>query len=534
MIEKPRLKRGLTLLDAVMFGVGGAIGSGWLFAAATSSGYAGPAEVLSWLIAAIMIIIITLPYAEYGAMLRSAGVSARFGYFSHGKYAGFLGGWALFLWTVMIPPIEAVAVAEYAYYYLPWIYNPATGLLTPAGVGVAILLMLFFMALNYAGINYLGRFNTALTFLKVIVPLVTIVLAFAFLFHSGNFVSYHGGFAPFGLSGIVIAIPATGILFSYGGYRQVADMAGEIKDPQRNVPRAVIATLLIQSVVYVLASASFVGAINWSKLGITPGDWSSIASLGSPYATLFKAGAASVTGTLAALLSAWVIILLVTAIYSPAGTLGLYLTGGARIIYGFSEMKTFPSVFTRITRRGAPWNALILTFILGVLFMVPYPSWVTLVDFVVVAASANFALAAVSLPALRTLYADAERPFKLPAARAWSFVAFVASSLLIYWATWPVAGYALTATLAGTVIYAYYHYTQKLGSQHIKSGIWFPVFLIFIMVMSYVGGKPTGGLGVIPYPYDILVLVLVDIVFYVWGVMSRLEKREIEIPAATE
>ncbi|MEM3671429.1 MAG: APC family permease [Thermoprotei archaeon] len=529
MLEKPGLKRGLTLLDAVMFGVGGAIGSGWLFAAATSSGYAGPAEVGSWLIAAVMIIIITLPYAEYGGMMRSAGVSAKFGYYSHGNYAGFLGGWAIFLWTVMIPPIEAVAVAEYAAYYAPWIYNSTTGLLTPAGVGVAILLMLLFMGLNYAGVNYVGRFNTALTFLKVIVPSVTIVMALVFLFHAGNFVSLKGGFAPFGLTGVVIAIPATGILFSFGGYRQVADMAGEIKNPQRNVPRAVILTLLIQSVVYVLASASFIGALDWSKLGIAPGDWASVATMKSPYATLFSAGAASATGALAALLSAWVVVLLVTAIYSPAGTLGLYLTGGARIIYGFSEMKTFPSVFTKVTRRGAPWNALILAFILGVLFMVPYPSWVTLVDFVVVAASANFALAAVSLPVLRTLYPDTDRPFKLPYASAWSFVAFVASSLLIYWATWPVTGYALTATIAGSVIYGFYHFKQKLDVKHIKSGLWFPVFLLFILIMSYVGGKPTGGLGVVPYPYDILVLVIADIAFYFWGIGSRLKKRELEI-----
>lgn len=111
------LKRGLSLSDAALFGVGGAVGSGILFAAADGTSYAGPGVMLSWIIAAIIIVVVTIPYAEFSAMASRAGISARIAYYSYGKLGGFLSGWGLFLWAVVIPPIEAVAVSTYAAFY---------------------------------------------------------------------------------------------------------------------------------------------------------------------------------------------------------------------------------------------------------------------------------------------------------------------------------------------------------------------------------------------------------------------------------
>ncbi len=125
---KTGLKRGINTHDAIMFGVGGAVGSGILFAAAGGTGYAGPAVIISWILTAVFIVLVTLPFAEYSAMFPRSGISARIAYYSYGSYGGFISGWALFIWAVTIPAIEAVAVSEYAAFYVPQLYNSTTGL----------------------------------------------------------------------------------------------------------------------------------------------------------------------------------------------------------------------------------------------------------------------------------------------------------------------------------------------------------------------------------------------------------------------
>ncbi|WP_241810779.1 hypothetical protein [Cuniculiplasma divulgatum] len=85
------MKRGITTGQTIMFGVGGAVGSGILFAAGGLV-YAGPADIVSWILTAIFIVLVTLPFAEYSAMFPRSGISARVAYYSYGSYGGFLSG----------------------------------------------------------------------------------------------------------------------------------------------------------------------------------------------------------------------------------------------------------------------------------------------------------------------------------------------------------------------------------------------------------------------------------------------------------
>ena len=510
--ESGHLKRGFTLQDAAMFGVGGAVGSGILFAAAGGTRYAGPAVVLSWIIAAIMIIIITLPYAEFSAMAPKSGISARISYYSLGSYGGFLSGWALFLWAVMIPPIEAVAVATYASYWAPQLYNSSLGVLSPLGILVAILITVFFVLLNYSGVSKLGKFNTGLTWLKVAVVVLFIIVLPLLIFHPANFST--GGFVPFGWSGVFIAIPATGILFSFGGYRQVADMAGEIKNPKRNLPLAIGTTLGVQSILYVLMAIVIVGSVSWRGLKAAPGTWSSVASLGSPLADIMRGNLSFVSPAVGGLLGVLIVIFLLFAVFSPFGTFGIYLTGASRIIFGFAKEKALPGIFTKTNKNGVPIYSIALVAIVGIIFLIPLPSWYLLVDFVVVAAVVNFAIVTTSLPIMRKLYPDVERPFKIPGAKYWSLVAFIFSTLLIYWSTYPVTLYALVATLAGSIVFIYQGTSTKWANLGIKHSFWIPIYIIGLIVLSYIGGVQTGGMGYVSFPYDIVLVAVYAVLFW--------------------
>ncbi|MHB1708493.1 MAG: APC family permease [Thermoplasmataceae archaeon] len=505
------LKRKFTLFDAALFGIGGAIGSGILFAAAFGTAYAGAAVVISWIIAAIMIVIVTIPYAEISSMAPRAGISARISYYSYGTYGGFLSGWSLFLWAVMIPPIEAVAVSEYAAYYIPALYSG--GYLTSYGIGLSILITVMFVFINLAGISKLGRFNSALTWVKIASVVILIVMVPLLVFHPSNFTV--PSFLPsIGWKGVFIAIPATGILFSFGGYRQVADMAGEIKNPKRNVPLAIGITLAVQSVFYVLMSIVIIGSVNWHSLGVSQGNWSAVSNLSSPLADLMKGSLGTLAGDPAIMLSGLIFLALIFAIYSPLGTFGVYLTGSSRIIFGFSREDAMPEVLGKTDKRGVPVYAIVLVAIIGDLFLIPLPSWESLVDFVVVAAVVNFALVAASIPIIRKLHPNVERSFKVPAFKLWSLVAFVVSSLLIYWATYPTTLYAITATLLGSVVFLYQASKMHWKNLGIKNSIWIPVYLIGLLVLSYIGSLSTGGIGVLHFPYDVFVVIVYGVVFW--------------------
>ena len=511
-IEKgSALKRKFTLFDAALFGIGGAIGSGILFAAALGTAYAGAAVIISWIIAAIMIVIVTIPYAEFSSMAPRAGISARISYYSYGTYGGFLSGWALFLWAVMIPPIEAVAVSEYAAYYVPALYS--NGFLTPYGIGLSILITVVFVFINLAGISKLGKFNSALTWIKIGSVITLIIMVPLVVFHPSNFTV--PSFLPtIGWKGVFIAIPATGILFSFGGYRQVADMAGEIKNPKRNVPLAIGITLAVQSVFYVLMSIVIIGSVNWESLGVSQGQWGAVADLSSPLAILMQKNLSTLTGDPAVVLSGLIFLALIFAIYSPLGTFGVYLTGSSRIIFGFSREDAMPKVLGKTDKRGVPVYAIILVAIIGDLFLIPLPSWESLVNFVVVAAVVNFALVAASIPIIRKLHPNVERSFKVPAFKLWSLIAFVVSSLLVYWAMYPTTLYAISATLLGSIVFLYQASKMHWKNLGIKNSIWIPIYLLGLLLISYIGSDSTGGIGILHFPYDVFTVIIYGIAFW--------------------
>src|SRR5580693_4531552 len=108
-----RLPRSVGFWGLMFVSLGSIIGSGWLLGALNAATVAGPASVLSWALAAAMLAVLALVYAELGATYPVAGGSARFSYYSHGKVAGFTAGWASWLQAAFIAPIEVLAAIKY-------------------------------------------------------------------------------------------------------------------------------------------------------------------------------------------------------------------------------------------------------------------------------------------------------------------------------------------------------------------------------------------------------------------------------------
>lgn len=507
---KPRYRRELSLLDLTMASLGGIIGSGWLFASQAAANLAGPSALISWLIGGVAVILIGLCYAELGGMLPEAGGIARYPQYTHTTMVSYLMAWAAYLAYVSVPPIEATAVIQYLAKtptsggWVPGIF--VNGSLTGWGFVVAAALLVLFILINNAGVRMFKYINTPVTIWKFVVPALTIIVLLATA-HQGTVPKAAGGFAPFGLNGTFAAVSSSGIIFSYLGFRQAVDLAGEAKNPARDVPRAIIAAIVIGAVVYFFLQFAFLHAVPGSQLA---GGWAKV-SFSAPFANL-----ATVVNL------AWLAFLLhVDGIISPGGTGLVYTTTTARVAYAMSANQYFPRVFGRLSKRvGVPMPALILGLILGFLFLLPFPSWSKLVGFVSSATVLTYIIGPVALMVLRRDAPDVVRPTRIGGASVIAPLAFIVATLVIYWSGWPTTGIVLGAALGGLMFYLIYfdlYVNQKVWTaKEIGGGLWLVIFLVLLGILSYLGSF--GGISAIPNPWDELVAAALGLVAFYVGV----------------
>ena len=360
----PRPERSTSLvrevgkIGLIWASVGSIIGSGWLFGAQKGLIAAGPAAIISWVIGGVMIMVLALIHAELGGMYPVSGGTARFPHYAFGGAAGASFGWFSWLQAATVAPIEVSAMIEYAgHWSFAQSWLKVNGTLTTSGLIVAVVLMAILTAVNFLGVKMLAATNSAMTWWKIAVPLLTILVLALFNFHGSNFTAADG-FNPNGLHGILLAVATSGIIFSYLGFEQADQLAGEAKNPKKDIPFAIIGSILIGMVVYILLQVAFLVALPPEAIGKT---WD---ETGHGLYTTFTGPFAEV----ATLLSlGWLAtIIYIDAIVSPAGTGLIYITGSSRVSYGLSRNGYVPTPFEWTSKRGVPWVGLIAAFITGV------------------------------------------------------------------------------------------------------------------------------------------------------------------------
>ena len=233
--SQPQLKRHVGVVGLLFASVGSIIGSGWLFGALNASQQAGPAAIISWVFGAILIMLIALCYAELGTMFPLSGGVVRFPHMAFGNFASFTSGWITYVAVGTTAPIEVEAALQYGTQYADFttkhtIDGESVYTLTPLGYAAAVVLMAIFVVINYYGVRWFARINNALVSWKLFIILLVIVAFFVTAFHGENFTSH--GFTPSGWHGVFTAIATSGIVFSYLGFRQGIELAGETDNPQ--------------------------------------------------------------------------------------------------------------------------------------------------------------------------------------------------------------------------------------------------------------------------------------------------------------
>jgi amino acid transporter len=518
--EGRRLQRDVSSIGLLFFSLGSIIGSGWLFTPLVATQIAGPAAIIAWVIGGAVMLILALVHAELGGMYPVAGGSARYPHFSFGSMAGFAIGWIVWVGSVTVAPIEVLAVTTYGVHFFPWmmVEQAGTEVLTGPGIVVSVILMAVFTVINLLGVGSMAKSNNVIMIWKIAIPFLAIIVLIAVAFNGSNFTAAEG-FGPFGASGILLAVGTAGVIFAYQGFEQAIQLGGETRNPGRNIPLAVIGSMIIGVIMYIALQIAFVG-------GLHPEDYTNgWANLSFPQDAGPFAGLAAAAGL------GWLALLLyIDALVSPGGTGLIYVGASSRLSFALGRNHYIPHQFGYLTEGGVPIVSIIFSFIVGCIAFLPFPAWSALVEFITSATVMGYAAVPLALGAMRRQEPDHPRPFKLPAGELFAVGAFIIANLVIYFTTWDTLWRLYIAIAVGFVLLAIgrvINPSEFIPSLDFRSSSWLWPYFIGLAVISYLSPTDFGGIGVIPFGLDIAIVAAFSIAIYYYAMSVRLTPEEV-------
>lgn len=491
------LKREITGANVLIAAAGGMIGSGWLFSPYISAQMAGSNALISWIIASLFMLLIALPLCELGAMFPFSGGITNYPGFTHGTDVGFMFAWTSWLSYVVMTPIEIQAILQYGSHFFPILLVKESAIFKLSGYGylAGFSIMLFVVFLNSYGIRLLVECNRIVSIIKFIVPAIAIV----------SLISVAKPFANISLSlstsqdwvNIFTALSTGGVAFAFTGFQNGLMLAGEVQNPQRNIPLAILGAVLVGFILYF--------ALQYSLLVAMPGEF---LSKGWQHLSIPGDSAPLVGLSLLVGLGGVATLLLLDSSFSPLGSTLVYTAATSRILYGMALARHLPAIFTRLNRYRIPYVTLYANFLAGCLSFLPFPGWQKMVAFLSSCSILSYGIGPLCLLALRHLQPERARPFRLGAHRIICHLAFYVCNLMLYWCGFDIIWKLNLALLIGFILNAFYKKSAlRFGDLKI---IWFAFYMISLLVVSWIGSFG-GGMGWISFPMDILVLLPLSI-----------------------
>lgn len=508
-------KNKMSLFSLVMLGLSSIIGSGWLFGAWEATKVAGPAAILSWIIGAIVIGAIAFNYIELGTMFPESGGMSHYAQYSHGSLLGFIAAWSNWISLVTIIPIEAVAAVQYMSSW-PWSWANWTnkfmqnGEISTRGLLIVFMFIAVFTLLNFWSVKFLTRFTSFIAIFKLVIPLLTIIMLISTGFHTQNFGHSVSTFMPYGSAKIFAATSISGIIFSYNAFQTVINVGSEIRDSKHNIGRGIAISLGISIVIYILLQVTFIGSV--SPNIISQVGWQGL-DFQSPFADL------------AILLGIqWLAVLLyMDAFVSPFGTGVSFVASCARSLAALKQNKHMPAIVGKINEKyGIPRMAMIINAIFSMLLVSVFRSWGTLASVISTSTLIAYLTGPVTAISLRKMAPGMNRPVASPWLKFMAPLSFTLASLAIYWAMWPTTIKVIGVILLGLPFYFYYEYKMKWEKtwDQFKGSLWLIIYLAVLSLISYIGSSQFNGNGFIYYPFDFILIIVLSIIFFYWGVIS--------------
>ena len=463
------LKRVLGPVDLVTLGIGAIIGTGiFVLTGQAAAAHAGPAIVLSMVLAGIASALAGLCYAEFASTVPIAGSAYTYGYATLGEFVAWIIGWDLILEYALGAATVAVGWSGYLVSILhdfgiqfPAALSAAPGSLITLADGStvtavfnlpAVLITAVVAALLVVGIQESARVNAVIVVVKVAVVLMVIVAGAMFI----NTANWHpfipentGEFGKFGYSGI---LRASGVIFfAYIGFDAVSTAAQEAKNPQKDMPIGILGSLVVCTILYVLVSAVIVGLVPYTSLGVA-----------APMAVAIDAAKAQAAGTAwASIFSIMPFLVKLGAIAGLSSVMVVMLLGQTRVFFSMANDGLMPPWANRVHPKfRTPHITTILTGIV-VAIAAGFTPINILGELVSIGTLLAFVIVSLGIMVLRVKRPDLPRPFRTPAV-------FVVAPLAALVSLGLMAGLPLDTWLRliiwmviGVVVYFLYGYNHS-------------------------------------------------------------------------
>ena len=322
----PGSRRELGGFDFTLLVIGAIIGADIYVVAGLAAQSLGPAQLVAWALAGVLAAFIGLAFVQSAAICPQVGGSYAYARRAFGPFIGFIAGWALYLGEWVALPVFPIAFNSYVSYFLP----------TASGVGsllVKVLLVCGVTGVNLLGARKSGRLNDFLTLAKLVPLALLVVVAAAFIaVHPGAAHAHVRPFAPLGWSGFSTALLV--IFWAYAGFELAVLPAGEVRTPERTLPRGLLIGMAVATVFYLLTALSVVVALPWQDAAASPRPLAD--ALGACLAAL---GLPSHWGPA---------VMSIGALVSIIGVYDVFTLGVARLSYALASDGLFPSPFAKL------------------------------------------------------------------------------------------------------------------------------------------------------------------------------------------
>ncbi|MFQ5552737.1 MAG: amino acid permease [Thermoplasmata archaeon] len=407
------LSRDLRFFDITMIGIGAMIGAGIFVLTGSAARLAGPAAVIAFGINGLVTLLTAFTYAELGSAYSQAGGGYVWARESLPPPVGFISGWLSWAATLIACALYAAAFGSFLALALEELQVGAAFLppevtlggltFNPLTKGVTAFIVIFFVVINYVGAQSTGKTESAMTIGKMAVLGLFIVIGLNAMFRDPTIGQrFFDEFLPEGAGGIFLAMGITFIAFE--GYEIIAQSGEEVKDPKRNIPRAIFLSIAVVVIFYVL---TFIVALGVIECDPPSQAYLCLGGTADPERAMIEAGR-SLAGPLG------LAIMLAGGFLATTSALNATIYSSSRVSFAMGRDNTLPRSLGRVhPRRQSPANAVLVSGAIIVIFALVLP-----IEQIAASAAVMFlllfAIANMSLLALRRKRPDLEPGFRVP------------------------------------------------------------------------------------------------------------------------
>lgn len=493
----------ISTFHLVLIAAGGMLGSGWLFSPFYGLQTAGSGVLLSWGITALLTLIIGLTFAEVATILPIVGGIMRFIGVTHSRPLGFLFITLAWVSYIVYLPLEAQSAIQYIGFWIPSVieHKENGAVLSKIGLFVAFAIMLFLTWFNTKHLSKVAKANSVVSIWKLIIP-ISIAIGMIIYFGRHEHVVNNHVAKPWHIESILLAVTSSGLAFAFAGFQNGLIMADSAKDPKKAIPISIIAPIIIGFIIYSTLSLMFMYCLSDAGTNSISG----VAPL---------LGLVSLFG-----LNYVYIILFVDAVIAPLGTANVYTTSTGKILFGIGR-EFFPkSILVKLNKFSAPHVALWINMVLGCCFLLPFPTWSELVNFLSSLTLLSCISGPIALMVLRDKFPNLERKFKLPCPKVFGYLGFVSCTYFVYWSGTENLLHLVYLIILGCISY-WLIFSRK--NPFIAFGkTWFlTAYIISLYGISY-----AHSIHMLGFPEDNYIIFAVGIIFAKIFMMSQ-EPREI-------